>query len=292
MTSHFSNSFWGDRIFPQLNTLWRGSWRPGQVEPARLLYDHELVLLTKGFCTVQINDQYFELHEGDYIIIPPNTYHATYTKKGVYRNCIHFDWLEYRQKKLNPLYCYYPEKPSHSLIYSTPSFLPKNLFRGSFKSHSSIPPLIHTLFHRWQANDQVSRALARSTFLEIILLLMTSSQERIINRNSIEHAYKVRDVIEQRGESHEGIQSILKSLGFSYPHLCRLFKSSFGITPVEYRNAIRLERAKKLLLESKKNITEIAYEVGFDDPGYFSRQFKKQNKISPKNLRSRSDLTY
>jgi len=64
------------------------------------------------------------------------------------------------------------------------------------------------------------------------------------------------------------------SLGFSYAHLCRIFHASFGLTPVEYRNTARLEQAKTLLRDTSLTIAEIAYRAGFQDPAYFTRQFR------------------
>ena len=86
--------------------------------------------------------------------------------------------------------------------------------------------------------------------------------------------------------SELGIQELLQTLGFSYAHLCRGFRSAFGLTPVEYRNAARIEQAKTLLRDTNLTIAEIAHQVGFQDAGYFSRQFRKLNNLKPREARS------
>ena len=83
-----------------------------------------------------------------------------------------------------------------------------------------------------------------------------------------------------------GIQEMLGSLGFSYAHLCRIFHAAFGLTPVEYRNTARLEQAKTLLRDSSLTIAEVAYRIGFQDPAYFTRQFRKRNNLGPRQFRA------
>jgi len=278
--------FWANRLSPQLNTLWRGRWRPGTVEPARYLYDHELVLVTEGACTVQIEKTGHELRAGDYVIIPPDTYHTTSTASGVYRNCIHFDWERTRIDRSRVIWCFYPKRPPRSALGRCPSFVPKKYFFGSFRQIAPISALVETLFHRWQTGDQVTQALSRGTFLEVIILLMSRADQKTrAPRHPLEYAYAVRDLLDEQIDSKEGIQQLLITLGFSYPHLCRQFRGAFGITPVEYRNAQRLERAKTHLANPRLTVAEVAFKVGFTDAGYFSRQFRRQNSLSPKEWR-------
>ena len=279
-----SGYFRADRLSPQLNMVWRGRWKSNFVEPARYLFDHELVLVTEGSCVVQIGETRYELNAGHYIIVPPDTYHATTTRRGVYRQCIHFDWERTHPNPPQPLFCYAPERPAKKEIRRCPAYVPRQAFIGSFASIPAIPPLLETLFHRTQTQRRIDRALARATLLEILVLLLTPpEQEARAHDLGREHAYIVRNLLDQ--QDGDSIQDLLKSTGFSYPHLCRLFHATFGLTPVAYRNALKLERAKALLAHSQMTVAEIAYEVGFKDPGYFTRQFRKQNKISPSEAR-------
>ncbi|MDV4152108.1 AraC family transcriptional regulator [Clostridium sp. AL.422] len=64
-----------------------------------------------------------------------------------------------------------------------------------------------------------------------------------------------------------------------------LFKQQIGKNPLEYLNEIRVMTAARKLLISGDNISDIAYEVGFEDANYFSRIFKKYFCITPKQYR-------
>ena len=54
-----------------------------------------------------------------------------------------------------------------------------------------------------------------------------------------------------------------------------------GVTPIEFLRQVRIQRAMQLMSLSKKTVSEIAYAVGFSDPKYFSKCFKKETGMSP-----------
>ena len=61
-----------------------------------------------------------------------------------------------------------------------------------------------------------------------------------------------------------------------------------GLNDINLANSSRIEIAKELLLNIKLNISEVAYSIGFNDPRYFSRCFKKEVGVSPKEYRQSS----
>ena len=73
--------------------------------------------------------------------------------------------------------------------------------------------------------------------------------------------------------------------GLSQPHFSRLFKKQTGYAPKDYFIHLKLQEASSMLLLSKMTVREIAALVGYDDPYYFSRIFKKTVGISPTALR-------
>lgn len=73
--------------------------------------------------------------------------------------------------------------------------------------------------------------------------------------------------------------------GISETYLRRLFKENLCVSPIKYINDLKLEAAKGMLAVSNYTISEIAQSVGFDDPYYFSRFFKKETGISPSEYR-------
>lgn len=70
-----------------------------------------------------------------------------------------------------------------------------------------------------------------------------------------------------------------------YEYICNVFKKHSGLTISEYILQLRIQRAKVLLSKSNHSVMQIAQEVGFQDPYYFSRQFKKMTGLTPSQFR-------
>ncbi|MNF93724.1 HTH-type transcriptional regulator YesS [compost metagenome] len=85
------------------------------------------------------------------------------------------------------------------------------------------------------------------------------------------------------------IEHLARSLGYHRTYLCKMFKQSTGLSPMQYLFNIRMERAKQLL-ETAMTIDQVASSVGFNDALYFSKQFHKWSGSAPsvyrKELRS------
>ena len=71
------------------------------------------------------------------------------------------------------------------------------------------------------------------------------------------------------------------------PYLIRLFKRESGVSPIQYINKKKVERAQLLLFTTDKPVKEIAYDLGFSDHSYFIRLFHKLSGITPQEYRSR-----
>ncbi len=74
-------------------------------------------------------------------------------------------------------------------------------------------------------------------------------------------------------------------MGISRVQLYRKVKAMTGMSPVELLKEMRLQRAMKLLKATDKTVAEVAYEVGFGTPGYFSSCFKKQYGKYPTDVK-------
>lgn len=76
-----------------------------------------------------------------------------------------------------------------------------------------------------------------------------------------------------------------RTLGVSYTTFRRRFKQQIGVSPAQFQNAIRLNRARDLLTSTDLPITEIATQIGFESIFYFSEFFKKKTGQAPSDYR-------
>ncbi len=63
--------------------------------------------------------------------------------------------------------------------------------------------------------------------------------------------------------------------------ICKQFREEYGMTVLEYLNSLRIKEAKRLVLEERLSVTEIADDLGFESIHYFTRFFKKMTGYSP-----------
>jgi len=97
----------------------------------------------------------------------------------------------------------------------------------------------------------------------------------------------LRDVVREKMANPKlKMDDLGDELGISRVQLYRKVKVLTGLSPVELLREMRLERAKTLLNSTTKTVAEIAYEVGFTTPSYFTTCFKKQFDKLPMELRA------
>ena len=81
------------------------------------------------------------------------------------------------------------------------------------------------------------------------------------------------------------IEEYARSRGMSVSWFIRNFKDYAGSTPAQYLLSLRISNAQSLLESTSYNVMEIAEIVGYNNPLYFSRLFKKQCGVSPTEYR-------
>jgi signal transduction histidine kinase/ligand-binding sensor domain-containing protein/DNA-binding response OmpR family regulator len=100
---------------------------------------------------------------------------------------------------------------------------------------------------------------------------------------------KVMQVLEHNLTDPDfSVEKLSHELGLSRVHLYRKLSALINETPVEFIRSTRLERGAQLLLKSGMNISEVCYEVGFQNPVYFSKCFKRKYGMLPSEYIAKS----
>jgi AraC-like DNA-binding protein len=82
------------------------------------------------------------------------------------------------------------------------------------------------------------------------------------------------------------VEDMALKQGISTSHFSALFRKATGMSPLDYFIHLKLQKACLLLYSSDIKIKKVATEIGYDDPYYFSRLFKKYMKVSPDQYRA------
>ena len=264
------------------------------IEPMRIIYDHELVLFSKGDYRLVLNGKEHYCGEHTYIIVPPGILHVTHGPKsgGGMRRWVHFDW-QWGDYAKTPIVTYHPARPDTSLFRYAPSYVPKKLFTGRIASPARIYDLHGALVERTNAPDAYVQRSARGLFLQLVTELLDTSDEGPIpamEGSGYSIAQRTRLFLQERlliGSGDRSIRTAIASLGLSYEHQARVFKNVFGITPLAYVHAARIARAKELLAHTNMKIFRIAEMIGYVSPNYFSRIFRRYTGETPQQYRDR-----
>lgn len=84
-----------------------------------------------------------------------------------------------------------------------------------------------------------------------------------------------------------GVEELSRETGMSRVHLYRRTKDLFNCSPNELLRSVRMKKAGLMLIKEKMSVSDVAFEVGFSDPSYFSTSFKRYFNISPKDFVTR-----
>ncbi len=93
--------------------------------------------------------------------------------------------------------------------------------------------------------------------------------------------------MQQKMSSILSLQDISAHVHISMSHYAFLFKKKTGFSPIEYFNHLKIQKACQYLQFTSMRIKEIAYQLGIEDPYYFSRLFAKVMGMSPKEYRNK-----
>ncbi len=91
-------------------------------------------------------------------------------------------------------------------------------------------------------------------------------------------------------EKHVTLDILAEAVGMSVSRLAHLFREQIGTPPLQFLEAQRMRRAKQLLEVTSLSVKQVAAEVGFDNPFYFTLRFKKSSGVSPTEYRKRLGL--
>ena len=114
----------------------------------------------------------------------------------------------------------------------------------------------------------------------IVDIYSKDSENTLLLKNAVRY-------LEEHYTENLKMSLLAEKFNLSESHFRKLFKGFTGLSPVEYRNGLRVEHAKELLNQNTVSVAEVARAVGIEDQFYFSRIFKEAEGISPLRYKNR-----
>jgi len=248
-----------DLLITKAHKVFEGEFKPGELPPknAGRVCDG-FVLFVYGEAEYTFGDYRFTADEKSFFYLAKDSIYSIKIFKKCKYICVDFDFSP----------CGVPRE---SCVFRNVSPSVKNDFLK--------------LFYIWNKKDPwyIPQAME-------LLYGLYSEGLRAVNRYSGQKdtfSKIAAFVLERYTDPDFSVEDIAVRTGISQVHLRRLFKTARNTSPVRYVNYLRLEKAKNMLTASNFTIAEIALSVGFRDPYYFSRLFKKEVGITPMEYRKR-----
>ena len=101
----------------------------------------------------------------------------------------------------------------------------------------------------------------------------------------LEIAKKTKAAIDDYYIQRQRLSEKMKQIGAAPNHLAMIFKKHYGMTPLQYINRLKIEKAQKLLEKTDMPIIDIALEIEFNSISAFYHFFKKNTGLTPKEYR-------
>lgn len=263
---------------PQVLFAGESSTKPGHVVGPKVLDYYLLHHVISGHGVFSCGGKEYKLQEGDSFLIEPEqlvSYIADLEQPW------HYHWVAFQGESCS------------------------RLLNGI--GFTSMQPVVHgllnhelpRLFQQIQTAFYEKRAFSPYEAAGNLYLLLSSYGEalgpHIHNETTLPEtlaASTVRQALHYLSTQYAEeitMETMADSLGYNRAYLSRLFKSHTGVTPITFLLKLRIDQARRLLREREDlTIEQIAFSVGFHDPLYFSKQFRRLLGLSPSEYRVQS----
>lgn len=239
---------------------------------------YELSHIEHGSCRFFIEDAMYDLHDGDFLLIPPQRFHYT---RYLFGTCLRTG-IYFREEDLDAALL--------PFLFGGEDFLNEiRIFQASPASRRQISQLVERMAAEEQSFDARSPLMLRAQLSELLLLcsrvctLLADSPANIhtTDRQVLQAARYINEHFRQQISAAD----IAAASGFSPNYLSRKFREAAGIGVHDYLVFIRLRNAAFELLSTDDSVTDIALRSGFSDSNYFKDVFKKKYGITPREYR-------
>ena len=130
---------------------------------------------------------------------------------------------------------------------------------------------------------------AVKTLLEMFAQYLAECGQRLVLEEAGQRSpllQKIQTQFAAQGDQAVTVRELAYRLHISPCYFCKLFRKQTGLTFTEYRTQLRVEAAKRLLLNRHLRVSEVAFEAGFDSIPYFNRVFRRLVGCSPTQFRA------
>ncbi len=249
----------------------------------------ELVVVTKGSGIHWLEGTEYNVTAGDVFLVQGDQLHYFSERKNLVLYNIMFrpEALPLPMKELRKIPGY------HAIFILEPAYRKRHEFEShlslSRTSLARVESMARNMLREIKSKKEGFEAVLISDLIGLFIYL-SRQYSKFPNNSRGRHIRRVAEIIgrlEQEYDAPWKLADIASQAGMSEGNLNRVFKEATDHSPIDYLIQLRLQGAMELLSDTAFTVTEIAFEVGFNDSNYFTRIFKKMVGNTPSEYRLR-----
>jgi AraC-like DNA-binding protein len=239
-------------------------------EEGRTLEEYQINYITEGEGIMETKFGHYQVKPGSILLVYPGQWHR-------YKPSADTGWTEH-YIGFSGTYARYLFQNSE-ILCNHPSVLSLGFHDNLMQLFNQIIDLVHDEKPGFQ---YVCTGLLIQLLGNILYMIKNQGFNGKEIERKIRHA---RMRLQEQYSEPVDMERLALSCNMGYSHFRKMFKKYTGMSPLQYHNMFRLQKAKELLSESDKPIKKIALELGFQSEHYFTRLFKKKMGVTPSELR-------
>lgn len=234
---------------------------------------HQILYVLENRGEITFNHQQYPFSQDSLVFIPPYSRHSILSDGKMTVLVLEFDLADLDSAIKNSL--------------TAQNFNETRLIElNPFEAGNIRQLLRRMLYEQMQAGSM--NLLAVKVYLEeLLLILLRNQNEAHFTDANVLRAERLKNYLETHYFEIRDANDFSQQLGISTRHVNTIFKEQYDMTPMKYLNEVRMEIAKKLLMETDNDIASICFEVGFEAISTFYRKFKAYTNISPNKYRKK-----
>jgi AraC-like DNA-binding protein len=246
--------------------------------------EYEIIFVEKSYGIRLMGNHIGNFTDGDLMFISPNLPHVWRNVQDFYKGnknlSVDVYVIHFREDALGKEFFQLPEFFHIRKLFQ----LGEQGFLIKTEGHEEISCLIKSVYNSLGVErlKMFLTLLDRIARLNEYELLSGPGYTDLVDKEDADRINKVVEHLMQNYMNEIQLEKIAQLINLNKSSFCRYFKSRTNKTFSEFLNEIRIAHACKLLTDNNKNITQVCYEVGYNNISYFNRQFKR---ITGKNAR-------
>ncbi|MFD1175068.1 AraC family transcriptional regulator [Paenibacillus puldeungensis] len=258
----------------------------------------EVNLVLSGSQEMIVNGQRYIQKPGDLMLLSPEDVHesrAAGPERMTYY-CLHFNVDERLLRELlfrSDDFLYTEYSPlTRAIRPSLDKLIELTSENAEFRLANKMRTLsvVFELFAGLSENLERSREGAAGSKMNRIAAEIAAGLERYVELGEDSSGGEVMEGsegIESEDTSRETVAAVIEGLGYSASSCNRMFHNVYGMSPRQYLSALKLKKAKLLLMEPDMSVEAVSARLGYKDIAHFSRQFKRWTGEPPGKFRGK-----